>query len=153
MGFRGGEEPALKPWLPPSREVLPTISWRSLRMGDGAFRSGPNQGAVFGKYAGRVTRNGPLPLRHAFFDLVAGQINIEPALVQVDNDDVAFAQRSDWTAHLRFGSDVADAQSFGSSAESAVSHQRDLFAQAFANDGGGNAEHFPHAGTAFRPFV
>src|SRR5438270_9254918 len=44
-------------------------------------------------------------------------------------------------------------QSAGGSAESAIGDQCHRFAQPLTNNRGGYAEHFPHAGAAFRTLV
>src|SRR6266436_5755734 len=46
-----------------------------------------------------------------------------------------------------FGDDAVAA-----AGEAAVGDEGDLFAQAFAHDGGGGGEHFSHAGSAARAF-
>ena len=70
------------------------------------------------------------------------------APLDVDRDLVAVAQRGDRAALDRLGGDVADHQPAGGAGEAAVGEQRDLLAEALADDRRGHLEHLAHPGAA-----
>ena len=72
---------------------------------------------------------------------------------RVDDDAVAFVQQRDRAAARGFRRDVADHEAVGGAAEAAVGDQRDVVAEAAADQRGGDAEHLAHAGAAGRTFV
>src|SRR5208337_2130632 len=68
-------------------------------------------------------------------------------------DAVALANRGDWAAQCCFWRYVADHQAASCSAEASVGNQRYAFAQTFAHNRRGHAQHFAHAGSALRTFI
>ena len=86
-------------------------------------------------------------------DLLVGEGDVEAAVVDVDGDLVALADRRDRAALGRLGGDVADHQAAGGAGEAAVGDHRDALAQALADDRRGHLEHLAHAGAADRALV
>ena len=79
-------------------------------------------------------------------------VDVESALLDVDDDGVAGLQRADRSAVGRFRRDVADHEAVGGAGEAAVGHERNGFAQARTLDGAGDVQHLAHARSALRPF-
>ena len=74
-------------------------------------------------------------------------------LLDVEHDRVAVAHRGDRAAAGRLGRDVADHQAVRRAREAAVGDQRDLVAEALADERGGDVQHLAHAGAAGRALV
>ena len=74
-------------------------------------------------------------------------------LVDVDDHDVAFAQRRERAALRGLGRDVTDHEPVRGAREAAVGDQRDGFREALADDRGGDVQHLAHAGAAVRALV
>ena len=70
------------------------------------------------------------------------------ARVDVDRHLVAVAKRGDRAALRRLGRDVADHQPAGRAREAPVGQQRDLLAEALADDRRRDLEHLAHSGAA-----
>ena len=75
------------------------------------------------------------------------------ALVGVDRDDVAVAQKRDRAADRRLRPDMADAEAARRAGEAPVGDQRDLVAHALAVKRRGGRQHLAHAGAAARALV
>src|SRR5262245_55281476 len=105
------------------------------------------------EHAGSVPGRRRSPFGQSGADFFIGELDVEPPIFNVDDDDVPFAQRGDGAARGGLGRDVAYHQSARGAAESPVGHQRNALAQAFADDGRRHAQHLAHSGAAFRAFV
>src|SRR5881296_1546616 len=88
----------------------------------------------------------PLP------ELGAGELHVEAALLDVDDDRVAGLERGDRSAVGGLGRDVADHEAVRGAREAAVGHQRDLVAEPGALDGARHVQHLAHAGPTPGPF-
>src|SRR5258708_11118393 len=93
------------------------------------------------------------PFGLTFGELRFSQFYVKYAFVRVDLDDIAVPQQRDRPAHGRFRPDMADAEPAGCAREPAVGDERDLAAHALPGQRRRGREHFPHAGTAARPFI
>src|SRR5437867_2545123 len=89
---------------------------------DGALGGVRHQRRVLVKDATRVARLGRPPLAEALLELGRRQLDVEPALFDVDVDGVAAAQRGDRTAFRRLGNDVGDHETVGGAGEAPVGH-------------------------------
>ena len=112
-------------------------------------------GGIFGQDAPGVAWLGSAfhALRREAISLGVMSIQFEFPFLGVDGDGIAVLDEGDGTADISFGRDVADDEAVAAAAETAIGDERHVFAKAFAHDGGGGREHFPHAGTAARPFI
>ena len=83
-----------------------------------------------------------------------GQIggHVQPARSDIDGHHVAFAQLRDRAAVRGFRRHVADHETVGGAAETAVGDQGDIVAQPLADQRRGHRQHLAHAGTAGRAF-
>src|SRR5436309_10242883 len=123
-----------------------------LSAGDGAIGCAPDQARVLRQGAPRVARLRALEALQALLDLGGRELDVEPALLDVDDDRVAVAQRRDRAALGGLGRDVADHEAVGRPGEAPVGHQRDGVAQARALQGARHVQHLAHARPALGPF-
>ena len=75
------------------------------------------------------------------------------AALDVEDDRVAVAHGRDRAAARRLRRDVADHQAVRRAREAAVGDQRDLVAEALADERAGHVQHLAHAGAAGRALV
>src|SRR5690606_27494623 len=80
------------------------------------------------------------PLLEALPKLFLRDLQVDLALLDVDRDRVALADRSDRAANERLGRDVPDHQAARRTAESTIGHPRHRLPQPLTDDGGGDAE-------------
>src|SRR6185312_1176556 len=108
---------------------------------------------VFPQRAGTEMCLARLPLGLALGELLGADVAVDRALVGVDGDDVAVAQKPDRTADRRFRADMADAEPARRAGETAIGDERDLVAHALAIERRGRREHLAHAGAAARSLI
>ncbi len=94
-----------------------------------------------------------LPCGEPSLDLFLRHFECEGARGDVEDDCFAFSNRGNRPTHGGFGRDVADHQTARRAAEAAIGHERHFFAQTFADNRRRDAQHFTHAGAAFRAFI
>src|SRR2546423_9836677 len=91
--------------------------------------------------------------RKALAQLIHRDVEIEYTLLGIDHDRVAVADRRDGSADRGLRRDVTDHVTVRRAGEAAVGDERDLVAEALANDRAGHAQHLAHAGAALRSLV
>ena len=83
----------------------------------------------------------------------SAELDVERALLGVEHDHVAVAQKRDRSANRGLRPDMADTESARRAGEAAVGDQRDLVAHALAVKRRRGRQHLAHAGAAFRALV
>ena len=121
--------------------------------GDRAAGSGRNEKRVFGHDAAGETRSRRFPVGETLFDLLGGQFDVERAVGNVKDDDVAVGDGGNRTAVRCFGCHVPRHQAVRRATETAIGEQSDGVAESCANQSGGDGQHFAHAGAAFWSFI
>src|SRR3974390_334986 len=86
---------------------------RTTRMGYGACHCRPNLLGILPKRARRIIRRAGPPFGFAFRKFSVGELYVKCADDRIDLNDVAVPQERDRSAHSRFRSDMADAQTAG----------------------------------------
>ena len=86
-------------------------------------------------------QRGRLPFGEPSLDLFLRHFERKSARFNVEDDSLALPNRGNRPAHGSFGRDVPNHQPARGAAEAAISHQGDFFAQTFADNGSGHAEH------------
>src|SRR2546425_10277363 len=94
---------ARKAGLNPSVESAGRLSTR-----DGAIGRGGDEARVLGQHAPGVARLGPLDALEPLLQLGGGKLDVELALLDVDHDRVAVAERGDRGPLGGLGRDAAD---------------------------------------------
>src|SRR5918996_4444609 len=97
--------------------------------GDGSIGGAGHEPRVLCQHSARVAWLGTLDGLEAALELGRRHLDVEPALLDVDDDDVAGLEGSDGTTIRRLGSDVADHEAVGGAREPTVGHQRHRLAQ------------------------
>src|SRR5580692_9455225 len=98
-------------------------------------------------------RGGGFPFGEARFDFFVAQFNAQALLGQIENDLIALGHDGDGSAAGGFGGGVSGHEAARRAAKAAVGEESNIFAEAEANEGGGESEHFAHAGSTARAFV
>src|ERR687897_443995 len=86
-----------------------------------------------------------LPFALARFPLRVGQPHIERAVLGIEFNDIAIAQKPDRPARRGFRPNMADAKAARGAGETSVSNERYFVAHALAIERGGGREHLAHA--------
>src|SRR3989338_9628079 len=97
------------------------------------FRSRGDQLGVLRHHAGFIAWLRRFPLSQAGLALLLRDIDIKAALLDIEDDGVAVAQRGDRTAAGGLGRDMAGHEAMRCPGEAAVGEQRDRIAQAGAH--------------------
>src|SRR5262245_60034972 len=120
--------------------------------GDGAIGCARDEPRVLREHAPRVARLRALDALEPLLDFRGRKLDVELALLDVDHDDVAAAERRDRPALGGLGRDVADHEAVGSSGEAAVGHQGHGVAETGALQGTRHVQHLAHARAALGTF-
>jgi len=110
-------------------------------------------GGVFGQHAARVAGCGLLPRLASGGQFLRRNGQRQLPFLGVNADGVAILHERNRPAHISLRRDVSDHEAVAAAAEPSVGDERHVFAEALAHDGGSRRKHFPHAGSALRPFV
>ena len=85
-------------------------------------------------------------------DLGLGHVEVEAAIVDIDDDLIALFHDADRPAQCRLRRHVPDHQPVRAAAEAAVGDERHVSDQALADKSGSDGKHLLHAGAADRSF-
>ena len=86
-------------------------------------------------------------------ELLVGELDVDAAAGDVDDDDVAVHDLTDIAAAGCLGRDMADAEAAGAAGEAAVGDEGALLTHVHTLDIGGGIEHLLHTGAALGAFV
>src|SRR5215210_1977834 len=138
----------LRPWRQPGLRVSSRAGGALLSGRYGALGGARDRGRVLRHHAALVVGLRRLVGLHPPRDLIVGEIDVEPARVDVDGDRVAVPDGGDRAAAGRLRGDVARHQTMGRAGEAAVGEQGHLVADALADQRGRDLKHLAHTGAA-----
>src|SRR5262249_26032025 len=108
---------------------------------------------IFRERACPMPRRTRLPGLASLGKLALVDAQVHAPRSSIDLDAVAVSHQRQRPTDEGFRRDIADAHASRRTRETAIGDECDLLAHALSIDQGGDAEHFPHAGTADRPLV
>src|SRR5262245_1648429 len=111
---------------------------------DCALGRARHRGGVLGHHSTLVAGLWRFVRLHPLRDLLVGEVDVEPAGVDVDRDLVAVPDRGDRATADRLWSHVPGHQAVGGPREAGVREQRDLIAGPLAAQRSGDLEHLAH---------